>query len=207
MLTIERDPSFREDVRNRFDWTLDLDDRYKVITYGLVLSESPTTAKTAKEFEELGSSWWAGVFDRLEAQDMRALLDEMVGLGVLLAEHHEDLSRQYRLRSPNLLRLLGPKETIEGELLRICINRPNDSPQPSRFSQPFGRNRSVRSTYQGARRIPIRNKRTLLFGFDPWHNSYGITPGRHAGSTGHAIYRRRYGCPVGKKSQFRLLVA
>ena len=133
MLTIERDPSFREDVRNRFDWTLDLDDRYKVITYGLVLSESPTTAKTAKEFKELGSSWWAGVFDRLEAQDMRALLDEMVGLGVLLAEHHEDLSRQYRLRSPNLLRLLGPKETIEGELLRIVSTDRMTRPNPRDF--------------------------------------------------------------------------
>ena len=119
ILTIERDQAFREDVRNRFDWTLDLDDRYKVITYGLVLSEYPTTAQTATEFKELGSSWWPGVFDKLDAQDMRAVLDEMVGLGVLLAEHHEDLSRRYRLRSPNLLRLLGPKETIEAELLRI----------------------------------------------------------------------------------------
>ena len=86
ILTIERDQTFREDVRNRFDWTLDLDDRYKVITYGLVLSENPTTAQTSTEFKELGSSWWPGVFDKLDAQDMRALLDEMVGLGVLLAE-------------------------------------------------------------------------------------------------------------------------
>ncbi|MDE2915516.1 MAG: hypothetical protein OXL68_21685 [Paracoccaceae bacterium] len=119
ILIIERDPSFREDVRNRFDWTLDLDDRYKVLTYGLVLADNPTTPKTATDFRELGISWWPGVFERLDAQAMRALLDEMVGLGVLLAEHQDDLLRSYRLRSPNLLRLLGPKETIEGELLRI----------------------------------------------------------------------------------------
>ena len=142
VLTIERDQSFREDVRNRFDWTLDLDDRYKVITYGLVLSESPTTSKSATNFKTLGSSWWPSVFDKLDAQDMRALLDEMVGLGVLLAEHHEDLSRRYRLRSPNLLRLLGPKETIEGELLRIIssdrMSRPNPREFHSLIEEPAG---------------------------------------------------------------------
>ena len=52
----------------------------------------------------------------------------MVGLGVLLREHEESV-RTYRLRSPNLLRLLGPQETIETELLRIIerdrVGRPN----------------------------------------------------------------------------------
>ena len=133
VLTIERDQQFREEVRDRFDWTLDLDDRYKVIAYGLVLSENPTTAKSATEFRELGSSWWSTVFEKLDAQDMRALLDEMVGLGVLLAEHDEDLSRRYRLRSPNLLRLLGPKEAIEGELLRIIESDRMRRPNPREF--------------------------------------------------------------------------
>ena len=143
IMIIERDTSFQEDVRNRFDWTLDLDDRYKVITYGLVLSHKPTDARTAMEFQDLGREWWSKVFGGMDAQAMRALLDEMVGLGVLVTEHNEGLARQYRLRSPNLLRLLGPRETIEDELLRIIeldrMSRPNPRDfrtlieKPSRF--------------------------------------------------------------------------
>ena len=107
ILTVERDVSFQEDVRNRFDWTLDLDDRYKVLTYGLVLSSASAVSKTVSEFKELGNYWWKQVFNRMDKQAMGAVLEEMVGLGVLAPERSE-LVRRYRLRSPNLLRLLGP---------------------------------------------------------------------------------------------------
>lgn len=135
VLSIERDASFKEDVRNRFDWTLDLDDRYKVITYGLVLSPRPTDARTIKEFKELGVTWWRQVFSNMDAQAVRAVLDEMVGLGVLSLQHdeNESVARRYRLRSPNLLRLLGPKETIEEELLRIMSSDRLSRPNPRNF--------------------------------------------------------------------------
>lgn len=135
VFTIEWDASFNEEVRNRFDWTLDLDDRYKVITYGLVLSDRPTDAKTVAEFKELGAGWWPQVFGNMDAQEMRAVLDEMVGLGVLLREHDEDemVTRQYRLRSPNLLRLLGPEDEIEGELERIISTDHLSQPNPRDF--------------------------------------------------------------------------
>ena len=118
--TIETDASFQEEVRNRFDWTLDLDHRYKVIVSGLVLSSSPTTPRTIQEFRSLGIEWWQPVFGRMDVSAMRALLDEMVGLGVLVTETGSgDFVRRYRLRSPNLLRLLGPKEAIDEELQSI----------------------------------------------------------------------------------------
>ena len=76
----------------------------------------------------IGAEWWKAVFDDMDSLGLRAVLDEMVGLGVLLREHDESV-RTYRLRSPNLLRLLGPKEAIETELLRIIergrVSRPN----------------------------------------------------------------------------------
>ena len=99
ILTVERDVSFQEDVCNRFDWTLDLDDRYKVLTYGLVMSSEPTVAKTVSEFKNLGQFWWKQVFDRMDKQAMGAVLEEMVGLGVLAPERSE-LVRRYRLRKP-----------------------------------------------------------------------------------------------------------
>ena len=134
VLAIEQDASFKQDVRDRFDWTLDLDDRYKVLTYGLVLSDAPTEARSLNEFKKLGVDWWSQEFSLLETQDMRALLDELVGLGVLLAESDvESLTRQFRIRSPNLLRLLGPKFEIEEELLRIVAKDSLSRPNPNNF--------------------------------------------------------------------------
>ena len=128
LLAVERDRSVMEDIRNRFDWTLDLDDRYKVLTYAVVLTSDPTASRLESEFMAIGAEWWPAVFKTMDAQGLRAVLDEMVGLGVLLGEH-EDAVRTYRLRSPNLLRLLGPQDAIEVELLRIIdrdrVSRPN----------------------------------------------------------------------------------
>lgn len=132
ILKVERDESFREDIRNRFDWTLDLDDCYKVLTYALVLTADPSRLRRESEFMELGKDWWPPVFENMDPQGLRALLEEMVGLGVLLREQ-EDLITRYRLRSPNLLRLLGPQQTIEEELERIIsLDRPS-RPNPRNF--------------------------------------------------------------------------
>ncbi len=134
LFAVERDDSVMEDICNRFDWTLDLDDRYKVLTYALVLTPEPTAPRRESEFMAIGAEWWKAVFEDMDALGLRAVLDEMVGLGVLLREHereheHDGSVRMYRLRSPNLLRLLGPQETIEAELLRIIdqdrVSRPN----------------------------------------------------------------------------------
>ena len=121
ILGVERDVAVMEDIRNRFDWTLDLDDRYKVLTYALVLTPAPAAPRLESEFMSIGADWWPAVFKTMDSQSLRAVLDEMVGLGVLLKEHEyeEGRRRRYRLRSPNLLRLLGPQEDIESELERI----------------------------------------------------------------------------------------
>ena len=121
ILGVERDTAVMDDIRNRFDWTLDLDDRYKVLTYALVLTPEPAAPRFESEFMAIGESWWHAVFEAMDSQSLRAVLDEMVGLGVLLKEHEYDDGgrRRYRLRSPNLLRLLGPQEAIESELWRI----------------------------------------------------------------------------------------
>ena len=128
LLAVERDRSVIEDIRNRFDWTLDLDDRYKVLTYALVFTSDPTALRLESEFMAIGADWWPAVFKTMDPQGLRAVLDEMVGLGVLLGEH-DDSVRKYRLRSPNLLRLLGPQDAIEDELFRIIerdrVSRPN----------------------------------------------------------------------------------
>lgn len=122
--TIERNSSFKEEIKERFDWTLDLDDRYKVLTYGIVLEEDQAASRTEREFMKIARSWWPQVFTAMDQQALRAVLDEMVGLGVLVRED-ENSVRAYRLRSPNLLRLLGTRAQIEDELMRITsLDRP-----------------------------------------------------------------------------------
>ena len=135
ILGVERDAAVMEDIRNRFDWTLDLDDRYKVLTYALVLTLDPSAPRLESEFMSIGASWWPAVFETMDTQSLRAVLDEMVGLGVLLREHeHEEGSRRrYRLRSPNLLRLLGPQEAIESELERIITRDHVSRANPRNF--------------------------------------------------------------------------
>ena len=143
ILAVERDTAVMEDIRNRFDWTLDLDDRYKVLTYALVLTPDPSAPHLESEFMSIGGSWWPAVFETMDAQSLRAVLDEMVGLGVLLREHEDDSGRrQYRLRSPNLLRLLGPQEAIEAELERI-ISRDHVSRSNPRNFHPIVDRKSI----------------------------------------------------------------
>ncbi len=115
---IERNSTFKEEIKERFDWTLDLDDRYKVLTYGIVLEEDQAASRTEREYMQIAQSWWPQVFKAMDQQALRAVLDEMVGLGVLVRED-ENSVRTYRLRSPNLLRLLGTRAQIEDELMRI----------------------------------------------------------------------------------------
>ena len=135
ILGVERDAAVMEDIRNRFDWTLDLDDRYKVLTYALVLTPDPPAPRFESEFMSIGRYWWPAVFDTMDTQSLRAVLDEMVGLGVLLREHEQEEGgrRRYRLRSPNLLRLLGRQEDIESELERIITRDDVSRANPRNF--------------------------------------------------------------------------
>ena len=143
VLNIERDESIREDIRNRFDWTLDLDDRYKAIAYSLVLTSDPSAPRRESDFMQLGRDLWPAVFEHMDQQALRAVLDEMVGLGVLIREQADGMIARYRLRSPNLLRLLGPDDTIISELDRIVsLDRPRRA-NPRHF-RPIIDDRTVR---------------------------------------------------------------
>lgn len=129
---VERNPELTEDIRDRFDWTLDLDDRYKVLVYALVLSGNPTDARSESEFRKLGAYWWGAEFAAMDLASIRSLLEEMEGLGVLVRTD-TDGSRTYQLRSPNLLRLLGNRDVIEHEMERLIAQQSRRKANPREF--------------------------------------------------------------------------
>ncbi|WP_040871816.1 hypothetical protein [Nocardia exalbida] len=110
------DPGLRKSFRKRFDWTLDLDPRYKIIAYSVALHAHAGGIDATMSPSELRAeceTWWPTGFspEDVRAGEFRALLDECVDLGVL-----SYTAKGYRLRTPNVLDLLGAKEEVEAVL-------------------------------------------------------------------------------------------
>ncbi|MFE3696409.1 hypothetical protein ACFXO7_00880 [Nocardia tengchongensis] len=110
------DANLRRSFRKRFDWTLDLDPRYKIIAYSVALhahARSIDATMTPSELRNECETWWPTGFsaEGVRAGEFRALLDECVDLGVLSYTTHG-----YRLRTPNVLDLLGAREEVEAVL-------------------------------------------------------------------------------------------
>ena len=111
--------NLRKAIRDRFMWTLQLDERYEVIAYIIAYASLESKQGMVEGFSVswLGNavlnSWPEGFQDK-ETDEIRALLEEMVGLGVL-RETQEDY---YALRSPNVVLLLGTEEQILDQLTR-----------------------------------------------------------------------------------------
>jgi hypothetical protein len=123
--TVYRKAGLAKKMRDRFDWTLDLDQRYRAIGYTFALLE--LNEKPAYNAKDLISGYsvseilihvqryWPNGFTNTTIDELTGLLDEMVGLGVLMRA----IGKRYRLRSPNVLRLLGDEYEILAELERF----------------------------------------------------------------------------------------
>jgi hypothetical protein len=113
--------SLREDIRQRFNLTIQLDQRYEVIAYVVALGTleddgaAMTQGFSVDWIREQALAWWLDGFRESATEDLfLALLDEMVGLGIL----REVKNRYYALRSPNVALLMGTLDEIERELVR-----------------------------------------------------------------------------------------
>lgn len=107
----------RDLIAQRFRWTINLDNRYKVIALVTALrslDSKPGERFRANELHDDCEFYWSAGFLRstLSGAEFLRYLDEMKGLGVLHRQGEE-----FGLRSPSILSLLGSRETIEGELL------------------------------------------------------------------------------------------
>lgn len=116
---VYRRPSLREEIRSKFQLTLQLDTRYEVIAYSLAYEALSGEASVAEgiavwNISEKARGWWPHGFEVTSDVAFRVLLEEMVALGVLRRIE----SGNYALRNPNVLLLLGNSEDVADVLVR-----------------------------------------------------------------------------------------
>ncbi|MDN4478659.1 hypothetical protein QQX10_10705 [Demequina sp. SYSU T00039] len=114
-------PEVREGIRERFHWTINLDNRYRVIalvTAVLSFEADAGTAFSPRDLHLACADYWPQGFAQgaISSAEFRRYLDEMKGLGVL----HRRETGDYVLRSPNIRSLLGTRQQIEEELLEVA---------------------------------------------------------------------------------------
>lgn len=117
---VYRKPEVRERIRERLEWTLTLDMRYQAIAWAMIedqleMQDSYAQAYPPRQVSKLVTYWWPQGFEGLDTSRLRGLLDEMTGLGVLV----RNADGHYRLRSPNLVRLMGTGADIGNRLLEL----------------------------------------------------------------------------------------
>ncbi|MFE2294385.1 hypothetical protein [Streptomyces sp. NPDC059452] len=115
--TLERvigSATLAKSIRDTVRLTLHLDPRYKLIALVLALYAYRSGVDQPIAGRELRAEcceWWPKALSATPPDEYRALLEEMVGLGVLAAD-----DTGWRLRSSNVLLLLGTPSSIEEEL-------------------------------------------------------------------------------------------
>ena len=146
-LMFSRD-GIRDPIRRRFSLTLQLDSRYEVIAYAIVLEllgdkQRLTQGLSPFEILELSRDWWEEGFE-LNQHEFNALLDEMCGLGVLRKHRIQGSGPNYTIRNPNVLLLLGDQKYIEEALGKEHQLSPTFEPSAYHAQYPNDRSTSPR---------------------------------------------------------------
>lgn len=129
-----RNQETRDSILQRFDWTLALDERYQAIAWSMVSDQSGAADSSAhaydpSEIRNLVHENWPAGFATLDADAFRGVLNEMEGLGVLARSN-----TAYRLRSPNVARLMGH---VEDRLEALRHKRPSPSFTADSYHTPL----------------------------------------------------------------------
>lgn len=159
-------------IRKKFELTLDLDQRYALIAYIVafgILDETSagddiTGFSVAWVREECLYYWREGFVGSSDTEDIRTLLEEMVGLGVLRQVQTNTEDVRYTVRSPNVLTLLGNKKEVEAELLKERIPKPSFDPNTFRSAMHDGMLAPLTEAQKNALLTDTRHGITMLFG-------------------------------------------
>lgn len=103
----------RAKIQEKFRLTLELDLRYRLIALCIAFEKEGRLGGVEPVWvRRQALYWWDAGFEDKSSEAFSAILDEMVGLGILRKNGH-----RYALRSPNLANLLGTRAEIEQTLL------------------------------------------------------------------------------------------
>ncbi|MCW5250267.1 hypothetical protein [Streptomyces sp. SHP 1-2] len=109
-------------TRNTINLTLELDPRYKLIALVVAFEahlDGVDRRITTRVLSKACHDWWPEGFIGQGPDEFRALLEEMTGLGILASD-----PQGWRLRSSNVLRLLGNQSAIEEALENHDTSKP-----------------------------------------------------------------------------------
>ena len=191
---VYRNEEVRHNIKERFLWTLALRDRYQAVAWVLVIDqmdiqESYSRSYRAAEIFGLVRQFWPDGFREGELNDFRGVLDELEGLGVLVKNEG-----YYRLRNPNLVRLMGTTEDIFKDLDELAKKQPTPERSSDSFRIFLDRDKDLYSplTCSQERRLnPTRSGVGLIFASHALSLSLlplaikGLVVGRNADSGGY----------------------
>ena len=117
------DSAFRKNIQLKFENTLNLDERYRLITFVMLVDSLARRDQGALpiglrdvEVQRLALDWWPQGFSEDQSLDaFQGLLQEMIGLGVLI----EQADGRFVIRSARIADMLGGREQIEQKLLEL----------------------------------------------------------------------------------------
>jgi hypothetical protein len=152
-------------MRDRFDWTLNLDKRYRAIGYTVAWledgSESLESGFTVQNILDFTKEHWPAGFMSISLDEFIGLLDEMEGLGVLA----KDDKRRYRLRNANVLQLMGGAQGIQEELDGFANLLPEEGINPQVMRRIIDKQKGIASplTLQQENALLTDSQRIQIF--------------------------------------------
>ncbi|SHG26061.1 ATP-binding protein [Streptoalloteichus hindustanus] len=113
----------RARIAERLRFTINLEDRYRVLTLVIVLrglADAFREAYAPEELLEAAREAWPAGFEQLTVSQVRIYLEEMVGLGLLTLTSQS----RYAVRGPNVVNMLGTRADLERELAETDFDLP-----------------------------------------------------------------------------------
>ena len=109
---VYRTQSIQEGIKRRFEETFKLDPRYHVIALTMILfQDHPTQNWSLDELRSHCQSCCPLTFDSISNLELRSLLNELIGLGVLAQDDDS-----YRMRSSLIAQMFGSVDEINHTL-------------------------------------------------------------------------------------------
>lgn len=133
-------------IRERFQWTLNLDPRYeliaKVVARHRILSvDAEGGTMTADAVQREAENYWPKGQEKLSRMDFPAFLDEMVDLGVLIRLPGPPV--RYGLRGAQVAQMLGQLDQLDDEILKIADKEPRVDYDPNHYHRRVGSDQHI----------------------------------------------------------------